>query len=617
MLDIPSDLLKRLYAVLNRCGPFSSYRELQATFIDNSISQWRDQLPRADNPNSQVSLTVDYLCQKYNKEGVNALILFLRVLVERVDINDDCHRRLNYLVNEFEKLPSVSRPCPSIEPQPQLSPSKHTYTFENREDDLRKIFSLLEVNPYLHIFAPSGTGKTYLVEHLHQEHYLLNPWSYIDFSQDIFQEHGGSIDELLLEIIRQFGYARSLSSLPILREDLITVLTEQIRQNACYGIVVLDNVDHIASSVRRQLREEVLPTLQKSVSNPKLYIRFIAIAQKKMEDLSDRTRRVFFQSYCLEAFSGEPSELRTYKNLLRQAVARFGFQPLSENNSRDEALLNEWAVTLFNLTGGHPGAITRILNYVGQQTQFVKFVRDDIFVEMQHDICEKVLTPLLEQQVEACLSLEKHQAIFQQLWVFRYLSNAVFRQLLCTVKEKPYWSNLYSATSVDHSIGHALLWGRLTETPLLQSKGVRRLLSHQLTPIWRKLGNLVLRNSDSTLYAQLHSDAREVFDYFASKQRGHDPGMRVDCFVERLYHHTQVTTAASSERARYEFTQDLLNYLDDFLRSLKDEQHFEEYVYNLNDLLISDRELQLELNSLGQSDTLQQLSKVVMHHTLV
>ncbi len=475
---------------------------------------------------------------------------------------------------------------------------EHAYAFENRKDDVRKIFDLLEAEPYLHLFAPSGIGKTYLVQHLQCEKYTQRPFAYLDFNAPQFRPLGRSIEALLVELLRQFGNPSASLSQPLVWTDLLGILGQTLRSYTCYGVLVLDNVDHVAPGIRHKLREEILPALQARLVDPRRYIRFIAIAQTQMPELSG-IGHISFQPYALEAFHGGAGERRTYKSLLRQALIRFSDRKLADDDPRDDDLLNEWAIALFDLTGGHPGAIVASLNHLGQQTHFSKH---DVFAEQQQLICQNVLTPLLDQQVQACLSRQEHQAAFGLLWIFRHLSKGFFRQLLHAVRDKAHWQSLTAATrEADYSAEHAPLWDRFTETPLLQPTGHHRLLTHQLTPIWRRMGNLILQTNDPELYARLHHDARQVFDSLAIKNPGYDPGMRVDCFVESVYHRTQEIFTPLPDQAQNEFTQSLLEYFQEFLVSLSEEIHFEEYLHNLNALILHDQLLLLALQQVDRN----------------
>ncbi len=72
--------------------------------MDKRISPWRDTLPSAASPVDQVDAIVEFLCDKYNEARENALVLLLRVLSDRTDPGDVCHRQLAALANELEQV---------------------------------------------------------------------------------------------------------------------------------------------------------------------------------------------------------------------------------------------------------------------------------------------------------------------------------------------------------------------------------------------------------------------------------------------------------------------------------------------------------------------------------
>ena len=478
------------------------------------------------------------------------------------------------------------------------------YQFENREEDLRKIGAYLESEPYLHLYGPSGIGKTYLAGELRQERYTEHPSAYLDFNEAKFRAMGRSVLDLLREIHRQFYNTTPSSALKLTEQ--ITNLASKARETSRYGLVILDNLDRMAPSVRRQLREETLPKLQERIADPKLTLRIIAIAQTEMQELSG-LGPVRFRLYPLSEFQGILDDLKTYKGLLRQAVARWGNQQFDPHDAKADNLLKGWADELYDLTSGHPGAIEGTLNYVGRQTQFAW---KGVFEEQREGICQHVLAPLLEQQVQAFLPLSEHQQALRLLWIFRYLSRRVFRQLLREAQGRTHWRELNDLVGkIDNGDRYMPTWARLIETQLLQYQGIssRRSLSHQLTPIWRQLGNLILQVTNPPLYQALHGDARAVFEHFAFDKSAIDTSRRIDCFVEALYHLTQEASIPTAAHSRIDLTEEMPKRLDDLLLLLKDH----EYLYKLYDLLANDQELEAELERVGQAATRQQLISTI------
>lgn len=493
--------------------------------------------------------------------------------------------------------------------QPPLF-SESVYDFRNRTQDMAIIFSFLESNPYLHLYGPSGIGKTYLAVELLKKRYSGNHKAYLDFNEHQFRSQSRSIEHLLREVQQQFYNTDIDKDLSL--DELIANLAQKAKQSSGYGIIILDNIHRIAPSVRRQLCEEILPSLEHQIADPKRYLRIIAVAQTQIEELRGSAKPIYFQPYFLAEFGGMNHDYPTYKGLLMQAIERFASDLLNANDRDDDNLLRNWAYALYCLTGGHPSAIEGTLNYIGLQKMFAKY---NVFEEQRKAICESVLAPLIEQQVQACLPDAKYQKAFQQLWIFRYLSKGVFRQVLRTVKNKDHWSDLNAITGLaDYDPKYAPLWQRLIETPLLQSEGINRsrLLSHQLSPIWRKQGNLILQVTDPALYQTLHRDAFNVFDHFVQSKTTRNINIRISCFVEALYHLTQQNKIPASDQNRSDFTKKVIDDFDLLILLLEEEEDFfDENLYLVKKLLQSDQELQAELNQVGTQDTYQQISNII------
>ncbi|HOT93417.1 MAG TPA: hypothetical protein PLJ78_14095 [Anaerolineae bacterium] len=115
LTSIPPELSNLLRETLSRCGPFSTDRELQAVFVDSRISPWRENVPQASSRAERVEVLINFLCDKHDARGENALILFLSVLKDRAHPGDACHQRLMNLVDD---LRSNASPADASNTQP-------------------------------------------------------------------------------------------------------------------------------------------------------------------------------------------------------------------------------------------------------------------------------------------------------------------------------------------------------------------------------------------------------------------------------------------------------------------------------------------------------------------
>lgn len=104
MINIPPQILHDLGKILLQCEAFNSNSELKAIFVDSRLSAWRNELPETITPSKRVAAVVEFLMDKYNNLGQNALFLLLHVLSEHILPNDARHLKLRELANAIEPL---------------------------------------------------------------------------------------------------------------------------------------------------------------------------------------------------------------------------------------------------------------------------------------------------------------------------------------------------------------------------------------------------------------------------------------------------------------------------------------------------------------------------------
>lgn len=93
----------KIHSVLLQCGQFAHEDGLKAVFVDSRIQPWQSQLPVANNESDRVLMTINYLQNKKNKSGENALLLFLAVLCEMASPETECHWLLAELRDELKE----------------------------------------------------------------------------------------------------------------------------------------------------------------------------------------------------------------------------------------------------------------------------------------------------------------------------------------------------------------------------------------------------------------------------------------------------------------------------------------------------------------------------------
>lgn len=103
MEGIPKALYSPLRETLKKCNEvFSNQQMLWSIFSsEEQLRPWLDNLPEASSLNQRVDLTIGYLVDKHWKNGESVLVIFLEVLTERYDVQDDRHEKLQTLVEQL------------------------------------------------------------------------------------------------------------------------------------------------------------------------------------------------------------------------------------------------------------------------------------------------------------------------------------------------------------------------------------------------------------------------------------------------------------------------------------------------------------------------------------
>lgn len=102
------DFIERLQEALLVCAPFDDYTALTHLFVDERIYPWRNMTRYRPNSLGLIDEVIFQLHDRYNQEGTNALLLFLRVIRDRTDKEDACYNRLDVLARELEKALAAS-----------------------------------------------------------------------------------------------------------------------------------------------------------------------------------------------------------------------------------------------------------------------------------------------------------------------------------------------------------------------------------------------------------------------------------------------------------------------------------------------------------------------------
>lgn len=175
---IPFNLKKRLREVLLNCPQLENDRQLRAAFVDERISCWRDNLPTSSELNNRVALLIDYLYNKFNDAGENALVLLLHVFASEIAHNDAFYTKLVNLAADLEKFFTSKPEQPpddyNFVRQTVLRPqSPPTPSFVNYTEERRALFEGLracrDTGGVYMLIGQGGVGKTALAAQLAQD----------------------------------------------------------------------------------------------------------------------------------------------------------------------------------------------------------------------------------------------------------------------------------------------------------------------------------------------------------------------------------------------------------------------------------------------------------------
>jgi adenylate kinase family enzyme len=131
-MSISPNLNTRLREILLRCDEFKTDDALETVFVDERISEWAAALPEANSDSMRVQATIEYLTERRNTKGENALVLFLRVIYDPISPNDALHQQLKTLADELEQ----SAPLPGT-PQWEIALKKYRYKVQQAYGHIR------------------------------------------------------------------------------------------------------------------------------------------------------------------------------------------------------------------------------------------------------------------------------------------------------------------------------------------------------------------------------------------------------------------------------------------------------------------------------------------------
>ena len=129
MSGLPSHLYSQLRQTLLDCGPFGSNNVIWSIFAHPKLRPFRSQLPEANGRAQRVEVILAYLIEKYRAEPrENALVIFLDVLCEKLDAENECHGQLEVLARTLEAhlTPWLATQATNLQTQDKPQPGSST-----------------------------------------------------------------------------------------------------------------------------------------------------------------------------------------------------------------------------------------------------------------------------------------------------------------------------------------------------------------------------------------------------------------------------------------------------------------------------------------------------------
>ncbi len=96
MSGLSTATYQEIRGALLECGPIGTDQELRAVFSHPRLRPWRNRVPQSYSPTGRVDAVIDFLHNKANTDGHNALVLFLTVLSDNMRLEGEtgCQQRL-------------------------------------------------------------------------------------------------------------------------------------------------------------------------------------------------------------------------------------------------------------------------------------------------------------------------------------------------------------------------------------------------------------------------------------------------------------------------------------------------------------------------------------------
>lgn len=429
--------------------------------------------------------------------------------------------------------------------------------FANRGVEKKMIRDWLEGNFYVQIYAPSGLGKSYLMQEIERElradnwhtiwiefkgeqkESVANRFSFLD---SIYKElddttHPSTLDEH--QLLEKIALALSKISRPV--------------------VLLIDDADAAIPRVLKWIRETFLHTLTQhfsieGIEGKKTPLHVLAAGQQVILEWQGYKRGRQFQKMELSEFN----DSYVFKEIIEEVISRSDDRQIQAikaiGGTAWQTYLEKMANGLLDISCGHPLVITQVLHYVVKQNWLAD---PTCFIQHRHQLFERCLRPIVDGKILSSIDPVGGEAL-RSLCVFRYVWQDLIRELTDDVPEE--LGGPWEPFSEGRRSWFAW-WSRLEETHLVERYDERPIF--RLSPVVRQVVSIVLQAEDEALFRARQRRAQQIYQSLLTESML--PALQRAAYMFEYFYHT----VQAGRLTQIELTTELTHTLTHFLKRLK------------------------------------------------